>query len=219
MNKVGLTKPILICFYGYPGSGKSFVSRNLSETLPIAQVSADRIRGELFAHPRYDAQENAIISHLMTYMTEEFLGAGVSVAYDINAARPNQRRALRELARRHHAEFLLVWLQVDPETAFTRTQKRDRRTSDDKFAEDHNQASFEKVASGMQNPKDEPYIVISGKHAFNTQKSAIINRLYQLGMVASETVQSSIAKPELINLVPTQNFSNPENDRRSISIN
>jgi len=218
MSKVRLTKPILICFYGFPGSGKSFVSRNLSESLPIAQVSADRIRGELFASPRYDAQENAIVVHLMDYMANEFLSAGVSVAYDINATRQAGRRKLREMAAKNKAEYLLVWLQIDQDSAFGRTQKRDRRTSDDRFTEPQTQMSFEKQVGTMQNPKDEPYLVISGKHAFATQKGAVVNRLYQLGIVASDTVQENIAKPELINLVPNPILSSLENDRRNISI-
>src|SRR3990167_7960553 len=99
MAKVPLSKPTLICFYGYPGSGKSYVARNLEDELAIAHVSADRIRHELFRQPRYDAQENVVIAHLMNFMTEEFLRAGVSVVYDTNALRAGQRRKLREMSR------------------------------------------------------------------------------------------------------------------------
>jgi adenylylsulfate kinase-like enzyme len=60
-HKITLTKPVLICLYGFPGSGKSYVSRNLNEVVQIAHVSGDRIRSELFENPRYDAQENAIV--------------------------------------------------------------------------------------------------------------------------------------------------------------
>jgi predicted kinase len=90
MNKISLYKPVLICLYGYPGSGKSYVARNMEEVLQIASVSADRIRHELFRNPRYDAQENAIVAQLMNYMAEEFLRAGVSVVYDANAMRVGQ---------------------------------------------------------------------------------------------------------------------------------
>src|ERR1700741_3621909 len=117
MNKVSLSKPVLVCFYGYPGSGKSYTARNLEDVLQAARVSADRIRHELFSRPRYDAQENAIVAHLMNYITEEFLRAGLSVIYDSNAMRAGQRRKLRELARRHRASYVLVWLQIDNENA------------------------------------------------------------------------------------------------------
>lgn len=217
-NKVTLAKPVLVCLYGFPGSGKSYVARNLVNVVQMAHVSADRIRSELFEEPRYDAQENAIVSHLMNYMAEEFLAAGVSVVYDANAMRLAQRRNLRELARKNKAEYMLVWLQIDSESAFARTQGRDRRTTDDKYAQPQTNASFEKQLSGMQNPQAEDYIVISGKHTFVTQKNTIINRLYQLGLLDSGSLQHSVAKPGLINLVPNPHAGRVDMARRNIVI-
>lgn len=219
MAKIVLTKPALICLYGYPGSGKSYVARNLADEIQLAVVSSERIRNELFQNPRYDAQENAIVTHLMDYMCEEFLTAGVSVAYDTNALRVSQRRRLREIARKHKAEYLLIWLQIDMDSAFTRTQDRDRRTSDDKYSEPQTRASFERQMSGMQNPEGEDYTVISGKHTFSTQKSAIINRFYQTGLIGSGDVQHSVAMPELVNLVPNPRAGRVDLSRRNISVN
>jgi predicted kinase len=218
MNKIALNKPVLICLYGYPGSGKSYVARNLSETLQCVQISGDRIRNELFENPRYDAQENAIVSHLMNYMTQEFLSAGVSVVYDINAMRLNQRRRLRELAKKYRADYMLIWLQIDIESAFIRTQNRDRRTNDDKYAEPQNRMDFDRQISGMQNPQSEDYLVISGKHTFATQKSAIVSRLYQMGILVSNAVQTSVTKPGLINLIPNPSMGRVDLSRRNINI-
>lgn len=218
MSKIVLSKPVLICLYGYPGSGKSYVARHLAEVIQSVHVSADRIRSELFEHPRYDAQENAIVGHLMNYMSEEFLNAGVSVVYDTSALRVAQRRKLRELSRHYHSEYMLIWLQVDLDSAYARTQNRDRRTSDDKYAEPQTRLTFDKQVSGMQNPQNEDYLVISGKHTFSTQKSAIINRLYQLGLMESGAMQSSIAKPGLINLVPNPHAGRVDLSRRNITI-
>ncbi|HEU5004714.1 MAG TPA: AAA family ATPase [Candidatus Saccharimonadales bacterium] len=219
MSKTVLDKPVLLCLYGFPGAGKSYVARNMASEVQMAHVSADRIRSELFQQPRYDAQENAIVLHLMNYMTAEFLEAGVSVVYDICAARLGQRRALRELAKKHRAEYLLVWLQIDQDSAFNRTQARDRRTSDDRFAQPQTQESFGKVVGDMQNPNpNEPYMVISGKHSFVTQKNAVVNKFYQLGLINSEMVQQHVAKPELINLVPNPYSGRVDMSRRNITI-
>jgi len=218
MAKTILAKPTLICLYGYPGSGKSYVARNLADEIQLAHVSSDRIRNELFQNPRYDAQENAIVTHLMDYMSEEFLSSGVSMVYDANALRSAQRRRLRELARHHRAEYLLIWLQIDIETAFSRTQQRDRRTTDDKYSEPQTRSTFERQVSGMQNPEGEDYLVISGKHTFTTQKNSIINRLYQLGLIGADAVQHSVAKPELVNLVPNPHAGRVDLSRRNITI-
>jgi predicted kinase len=182
-------------------------------------VSGDRIRSELFENPRYDAQENAIVTHLMNYMTHEFLNSGVSVVYDTNSLRISQRRTLRELARNNKAEFLLIWLQIDPDSAFARTQDRDRRTIDDRYAQPQDSNTFEKSLSSMQNPQPgEEYLVISGKHTFTTQKNAVVNRLYQQGLISTDVVQHSVAKPGLVNLIPNPHAGRVDLSRRNIVI-
>ena len=133
MNKIAVSKPLLIMMYGYPGAGKTFFARQLCEQLQAVHVQGDRIRYELFDEPQYDKQENEIITHLVDYMTEEFLKVGVSIIYDINTMRLNQRRILREMARKVSAEPMLIWFQIDIESAFSRIAGRDRRKIDDKY--------------------------------------------------------------------------------------
>jgi predicted kinase len=203
MMKITPTKPLLIMLYGFPGAGKTYFARQLCEQLQAAHVQGDRIRSELFDQPRYDKEENAVIGQLMDYMTEEFLSAGLSVVYDANAMRFAQRHAMREMARHHKAQPLLVWFQIDPDTAFLRATKRDRRRVDDKYAAPMDRQTFEALASGMQNPRNvEDYMVISGKHVFPTQFSAAIKRMHELGLIPSDQMASKVAKPGLVNLVP-----------------
>src|SRR6204780_5635419 len=104
MAKIYPTKPFLLLFYGYPGAGKTYFARQFCDNVQAAHLQADRIRAELFQEPRYDKQENDVVIQLMDYMSEEFLSAGLSVAYDVNALRANQRHALRDMARKCHAQ-------------------------------------------------------------------------------------------------------------------
>lgn len=219
MSKIEATKPLLILLYGYPGAGKTYFARQLTEHFKAAHVHGDRIRGDLFDHPRYDKEENEVIGQLMDYMTGEFLSAGVSVIYDVNAMRAVQRRTLRDLARKVHAQPVLIWLQIDPESSYVRTQSRDRRRSDDKYAGPADRATFERIAGGMQNPQNEEYIVISGKHTFDTQLSAFIKRLRELGLVPSTNeVSTKVVKPGLVNLIPNPAAGRVDMSRRNIVI-
>lgn len=203
MAKIIPNKPFLLILYGFPGTGKTYFARQLSETLQAAHLQADRVRNELFEEPRRDKQENDIVTQLMDYMTEEFLTAGMSVVYDTSVMRGSQRNALRDLAFRCHAQPLVVWFQLDAETAFARNQKRDRRRADDKYAAGWDRTTFDSILSYMQNPApNENYIVLSGKHIFTTQQSTVVNKLRDLGVLSLDDANAHVVKPGMVNLVP-----------------
>ncbi|HTH72012.1 MAG TPA: ATP-binding protein [Candidatus Pristimantibacillus sp.] len=219
MVKVVPTKTLFILLYGYPGSGKTFFARQLAENLQAAHISSERIRGELFESPRYDKEENDVVEQLMSYMAGEFLNAGLSVIYDINAMRTTQRRTLRDMARHSKAQPILIWLQIDAEGAFTRLGNRDRRRSDDKYAGPADRATFDRIAGGMQNPQNEDYIVVSGKHTFDSQLSAFLKRMRELGLVAgTNEVNAKVVKPGLVNLIPNPAAGRVDLTRRNITI-
>ncbi len=219
MAKIFPTKPFLLLFYGFPGAGKTYFARQFCDSVQAAHLQADRIRGELFEQPRYDKQESDVVAQIMNYMTEEFLAAGISVAYDASAMRAKQRVELRNLAHRHHAKPLLVWFQMDPDTAFTRNLKRDRRRADDKYAAQWDRTTFEAVIGQMQNPTAaEDYVVVSGKHLFGMQQSAVVSRLREMGTLSLEDASSQVIKPGLVNLIPNANQGRVDMTRRNISI-
>lgn len=218
MAKIYPAKPFLLLFYGYPGAGKTYFARQFCDNVQAAHLQSDRVRGELFESPHYDKQENDIVGQLMDYMTEEFLSAGLSVAYDVNAARVKQRRKLYDMAYKYGAQPLLVWFQMDQDTAFSRNIKRDRRRTDDKYAASWDRTTYESVIGQMQNPTpSEDYAVVSGKHLFNMQQSAVISKLRNKGALVSDDANSRVIKPGLVNLVP-KHPGRYDMSRRNISI-
>jgi len=202
MQKVNPTRPVLIMLYGLPGSGKSAFARQLTDVVNIAHVSAERIRFELFEEPRFDKAEYDVINSIMNFMTDQFLQAGVSVVYDTQVSRIADRKVLREIAHRYKAEPLMVWLQIDVDTAFARSNKRDHRKADDKYAVDLDADIFERMARALQNPTPtEEYAVISGKHTFNAQRDMVLKKLAAMGIIESSSYLSKVTKPELTNMV------------------
>ena len=219
MGKLQPTKPLLIMLYGMPGSGKTFFARQLCDQVAAAHVQGDRIRDELFESPTYSKDENHIVASLMVYMTSEFLQAGISVVFDTNAMRMSQRRALRNLAIKAGAHPILLWLQIDPDSAFNRSCKRDRRKHDDRYAQEMDLTTFRDLLGGMQNPEiTENYLVLSGKHVFNTQKNAVMRYLVEKRLVVLDSAPSQLGKPGLVNIVPNPAAGRVDLSRRNISI-
>ena len=201
MQKNKLNSPVIITYYGMPLSGKTLLSTNISDLLGMAHVSSERLRYELFEDPRHDKTEHQIIMQLMDYMTEQFIKNGISVVYDISLSRAVDRKRVKDLARRLRAHELLLWLQIDSDTAWARSKQRDKRKAEDKYAPKLTQDQFKQYIKIMQNPTNEEYLVLSGKHLFLSHKQAILRRLADKNLLNLDSLQPKIAKPELTNLV------------------
>ncbi len=219
MSKLQLHKPTLILLYGYPGAGKTYFARQFCEDIAAAHVHDDKIRNEIFEDPRYDKQENQILQQLMQYMTEEFLKAGMSVVYDVNAMRLGHRRLLRDLARKFNAKPVLVWLQIDAESAYQRASQRDRRKTDDKYAITMDKDMFAQITNYMQNPsQSEEYIVLSGKHTYGTQSKMLSKKFYDMGLLDASNASAKIARPEMMSRIPNPLAGRVDQSRRNIRI-
>lgn len=218
MAKISPAKPMLLMLYGYPGSGKSHFATQFCQDVNIAHIYGDNIRHQLFERPTRRSRENEIIDNLMLYMTEEFLKTGISVIYDTDALRLAKRRNLRDLARKYQAGHLLIWIQVDIESAYLRVAKRDRRKAEDKYSAQYDRSTFNDIIKRMQNPLNEDYVVVSGKHTFNTQKNAVIKKMYERGLLDMDNATSKVVKPGLVNRVPPLRAGRVDTSRRNIVI-
>lgn len=214
--KITPNKPFIIFLYGFPGAGKTAFARQLAEDMGhVAHLQQDRLSHELYGENTPRTQKAA--RNAMNYMTREFLKAGVSVIYDTDVHRMAERRTLRDAARSAKATPILIWLQIDAESAFARGQKRDRRKADDHHTKQYTQETFQAILKRMQNPDNEDYVVISGKHTFSTQRSSVMKKFYELGILTPAQMSQGTVKPELVNLVP-QNPGRADITRRNINI-
>ncbi len=219
MEKIVPEKPVLLLMYGFPGSGKTYFSRQFCEEVQSAHLEEDRIRYELFEKPRFSKQENFALNRIMEYMTSEFLTAGVSVIYDMNAMRISQRRTLREIARKRNAEILIVWFQLDADTAYLRNNTRDRRKLDDRYAAGYDVERFKSIAAYMQQPEPtEDFIVISGKHNYPSQRSGVVKKLADQHVIRKSDAMHKMIKPHLVNLVPNNSHSHDTQGRQNINL-
>lgn len=215
--KIVPNKPFIILLYGFPGAGKTTFAQLLAAEMNVAHLQQDRLSHELYG--KNDETTDGDARGMLNYMMREFMRAGVSVVYDADVHTIAERRKLRDEARKLKAIPMLVWLQVDPETAFMRGAKRDRRKTEDHYVKEYTPDEYKKILQRMQNPEErEDYVVISGKHTFHTQRAAVFKKFYELGVLTPAQLSQNIAKPALVNLIPQQMGGRADLSRRNINI-
>lgn len=215
-NKLALKTPLMILLYGFPGAGKTFLARNLAQEIKAAHVQSDKIKSMLFGNSQEGQRETEIASQISEYMAQEFLSTGNSVVYDGDASRFKKRRQLRDMARASKAKTLLIWVQIDLNTAYTRGSNRNPKRTDDQYKANIDRPIFDSFISSMQNPnKFEEYIVLSGKHTYKMIRQVLIKKMLEMGLIDYSSIDQRLAKPTLVNLIPNHR---PDEPRRNIVI-
>lgn len=218
-SKPQAKKPFILILYGYPGSGKTTFARQFADEVEkTVHIDIDKVRVELGEQLKRRNIDEAFVGPMVEYLTREFLSNGFNIVLDVPVFKKSDRRQIRSLALDTKAKLVMAWLQIDAESAFERIRKRDRRKISDRYANDYNQTEFDALINSSQNPTDEDYVVISGKHTFNTQKLAVFKKLQQLGILSYEQTVNKKIKPELVNLIPPVLRGHDDLKRRDISI-
>ena len=219
MRKVRLKQPVFFILMGVPGSGKTYLARQLAKTFKAAHVSAERIRHELLEKPSFSHEEEEAVRNMMFLLSEQFLNNDMSVIFDTSASTKAARRQLHQFACKLKAKPLTIWQQIDSRSAWVRCQNRKRSQSvDDKFASELEEAVFEQFVAALEEPVTEEVIVISGKHSFSGQLQTVLRHLLEMQLLTTSQISDKvIPKPGMINLVSASR-GRVDYSRRNISI-
>lgn len=145
---------------GAPGAGKTHFATEFA-----AMFGAPRLSTELF-RPFID--DEAVMRQAMLAVLPEMLRTKQTVIFDGPTDRRAWRAELTKIAREAGYKTLFVWVQTDQATAQARFL-RVHRGEEAAFAERLRQFSAPHSS--------EPYIVISGRHTYNTQARTVLTRL------------------------------------------
>lgn len=126
-----MTRPLLVVFLGFPGSGKTYFARRLAERLPAVTFNSDALRVAMFGSienmERISQSDRSRLYDdvfgAMNYATRQVLEAGCSVVFDAQQTKRGDRRRVEELAKESGAIPVLVWIKTSRETALRRGQE------------------------------------------------------------------------------------------------
>lgn len=177
MKTLSLSRPLILILVGLPGSGKSFFARQFSDMFDAPIVSFDRLRAELFAQPQFSATEYDIIRRVAAYQMGELVKTHRSFIVDGGCNTLGDRQRLDQLAKQHGYGTLIIWVQTDDITCRMRATKRKSARPEDAITPSITEGKWAEFAKRFNAPTREPYMVISGKHAFSTQAKMVLRKL------------------------------------------
>jgi hypothetical protein len=134
--------PLMVAVGGLSGTGKSVLARGLAgliEPPPGAVViRSDVVRKRLFnvsettplPEAAYRAETTELVYETLATTAQRILAQGCSVVLDAAFLQEVERTVLAELARRHHARFVGLFLTADLATRVARIEQRRHDASD-----------------------------------------------------------------------------------------
>lgn len=154
-------KPRLYLFVGYPGAGKTTISKYISDNTGAKHIWADVERHKLFPEPTHSKEESDELYARLNAATDYLLEQGKSVVFDTNFNHKADRDKLREIAEKNGAETVIVWVDTPIDVAKERAvfSHQCRNLYDVIMSEEQ----FDTIASKLEPPeKEEKAIVIDG---------------------------------------------------------
>ena len=146
-----MNKPKLYLFVGYPGSGKTSISKLIKEKTGAVHIWADRERHLQFKPVTYSRPESDELYTRLNSQCEQYLIEGKSVIYDTNFNFYLDRQLLRNIAKKHNAETVLIWMTTPIEIAKSRATS-ELHNSDTRILGVMKDEDFNRISNHLEKP-------------------------------------------------------------------
>lgn len=144
---------------GYPGSGKTTTARIISELTGADHIWADRERQKLFGKPTHHPNESKELYRRLNDETDRMLAEGRSVIFDTSFNYTKDRNYMREIAARHDADLVILWVQTPRELAKARALTIDH-ARDNHYHQVMSPEQFARITEHVEHPESHERPVI-----------------------------------------------------------
>ena len=149
---------------GYPGAGKTTVAQLIAGRTGAEHIWADLERHKMFDDPTHDKAESRQLYESLNGRAEKLLAAGKSVVFDTSFNHRCDRDLLRDIARKHGAETVVVWLTTPAGIARRRAVHAEVVRNGYEFK--MTPEEFDRIAGRLEAPaEDENVIKLDGEGA------------------------------------------------------
>jgi len=117
-------KPICIILIGLPGSGKTFISKKLTERLPLVYLSEELVQAFLVPNKTFfDRGEEAVLELIYTTI-DKLLHTKYSVIFDANLKKLENRMAIKSIVDKARSQIITLYLNCPENIAFDRLKQK-----------------------------------------------------------------------------------------------
>lgn len=151
-------KQQLFLMLGFPGAGKTTVSKMIEEQTGAVHLWADHERRKRFGEPSHTHDENLQLYAELNDITDRLLAEGKSVIFDTNFNFYKDREHLREIAAKHGVQTVLIWVRTPKELARERATK-DAHLQHTRVLGNMQVEHFERISDNLEPPREGEYVV------------------------------------------------------------
>lgn len=102
---------------GYPGAGKTTISKLIAKRTGAIHLWADAERHKMFGEPTHKHEESIQLYEYLNHRAAELLSNGESVVFDTNFNFASDRQNLHEIAKQRGAETKVIWVATPVDVA------------------------------------------------------------------------------------------------------
>ncbi len=185
-----LSRPLLILFRGYPGTGKSHLAAQLSEHLGFPLIVRDKYK-TLLRKQSYPEQQLGRASYaLMWKQADNFLAEKRACICDTSLVQPTGLEDIESLQKKHSAAVVIVECVCLDEAEHAR--RLDARQLHPEYYAVNSLAKYKEFVAANQSYEDFkfPYPTIRIDTAKQYSVEAIANTILQIGQSGKNEIVS-----------------------------
>lgn len=167
----------LFLMLGFPGAGKTTVSKLLEGQTGAVHLWADHERHKRFGKPTHTHEENLKLYGELNKITDLLLAKGKNVIFDTNFNFFKDREHLRQIAAKHGAQTIVIWVRTPKELARERATK-DAHLQHTRVLGNMPVEHFERISNNLEPPREgERVVEFDGTHVTPEQVAEALAQL------------------------------------------